>query len=129
MDLQKCIPKSKNDFDAVKYAELVSFPEILPIVPELLCWVQDANWPVAPRIANLLVTGDSDIIPAVKQVFQSSDDIWKYWVISLIVAELPTKVIEEIRIELHALSSSDANDEDAEDLKSLAKTLLARTKL
>lgn len=129
MDLQKCIPISKNDFDAIEYAELVGFPKILPIVPELLSWVKDANWPVAPRIANLVVTGSSDIIPAVKQVFQSSDDIWKFWVISLIVAELPTKVIEEIRIELHALSSSDANDDDAEDLKSLAKTLLAHTKL
>jgi len=44
-------------FESLETAEKLSgysYDEIKPIVPELLTWIQDMNWPVARPVADYL---------------------------------------------------------------------------
>ena len=125
MDLRKCIPKSKHDIDAIERAQLIGFPAISPIVSELIEWLQDANWPVAQKTADLLASGDLPILPAIRSVFNSSDNIWKFWVITLLVSQMRKSVVNELRFELDALAKLAPIDEDAQDVKSAAKAVLS----
>lgn len=45
MDLSASIPTDKHDLAAVANAARLGYPAINAILPELLEWLQDINWP------------------------------------------------------------------------------------
>ncbi|MFJ6211704.1 DUF5071 domain-containing protein [Lysinibacillus sp. NPDC092081] len=51
--------------------------KILPLLPNLLEWIQDMNWPVASSILELLLTFPEEIVPHVQNVLSSDDENWK----------------------------------------------------
>jgi len=71
-----------------------------PILGNLFEWIQDINWPVAKVIIPLLIKAEKDIIPYVKDILNSNDSIWKYWVISQEVDGMDSIVKKTILIEL-----------------------------
>lgn len=52
MNIKSLIPKDKFDIETAKKLSNYSFEEIQPIVPYLLEWLQDWNWPVSKTIAG-----------------------------------------------------------------------------
>lgn len=67
-DIEDLIPKHKHDHDAVSVLKDLSFEQIKPIVPALLEWLQDANWPIAGPIANVLEPFVDRIIPEIIKI-------------------------------------------------------------
>ena len=63
MTLTDCIPTDKFDHEAVERASALGYPGINPILPDLLIWLQDRNWPVAEDVARLLEWADVEIAP------------------------------------------------------------------
>ena len=49
------LPRDKHDTLAVRQLAELGYPIISPVLPELMKWLQDANWPVARPISDLLV--------------------------------------------------------------------------
>lgn len=47
MDIKELIPKHKDDQKVIAGLKKLSFDELKPIIPELLEWMQDMNWPIA----------------------------------------------------------------------------------
>ena len=45
MEIKHLIPKDKGDYKNIEELKRLSFDEIEPIVPDLLVWLQDINWP------------------------------------------------------------------------------------
>lgn len=54
MDLKELIPKNKGDIARAEQLKNYSYEQIKTIVPELLIWIQDMNWPVAKAVSEFL---------------------------------------------------------------------------
>ncbi len=109
MKKSELLPRSKHDLESVK-ALVAAGPEAaLPILDELLTWVQDINWPVAHPVAMFLLTVGAPLIPPLRKVLRSGDEMWIYWVLGNIVANLPKNLIAELEPELNSLAYWDEN--------------------
>lgn len=83
MNLNELIPKDKGDFLAVYKLEDYTYEEVKSIVPELMTWLQDINWPIAGVMADNLLRYQDDIEDEIMFVLNTNDEVWKYWVISV----------------------------------------------
>lgn len=63
------IPKDKHDIAAVEFLKAADTEVVIPLLPELLEWVQDMNWPVAEPMVELLLQYPNELTPLVDEVF------------------------------------------------------------
>jgi hypothetical protein len=92
MPLADCVPADKYDHAAIQRAEAVGFPALDPILGALLVWVQDMNWPVAPRTARLLREAGPEIAPPIIDVLRGGDDEWKWSILWEVAGHLRPEV-------------------------------------
>jgi len=120
------IPKNKSDLVACDYLERTSAAEVAPYIPELLEWLQDANWPVAGPVSKKLVSIGADVEPPIVNILKGSDEMWKYWVISLVLVPRVPNLSEETvnAVKKIAINPTLAEKEDEVNLN--AKELLER---
>src|SRR3982750_1262013 len=124
-DIRNLVPADKHDIDAVNAAISAGYPAVEPILPDLLEWVQDMNWPVAQPLASFLATLGKTLIPHVTKLFESDDVIWKAYIVSNIVNESPD-LAAEFRCYLETVVSTISKDEDEEWLRESAADVLAK---
>lgn len=94
-------------------------------VPELLEWLQDANWPVAEPVAFLLKEPGPEIIPHIQKILTGDDGSWKFWVIELLVRNLRFSILAELRDDLQRLANRPSKDDELEEVDRLARQVLA----
>ena len=80
-DVKKLIPKNKFDNTVIKGLKKLSFEQFEPIIPDLLEWLQDMNWPVARHIADILKPFADRITPELIKILKTNDGMWKYWIL------------------------------------------------
>lgn len=124
MDVRKLIPKDKSDFDSVNKLKECNKDTLRPIIPDLLIWLQDINWPIASEISNILIQFDEELIPHIMTILNSDDTIWKYWILTKIVSRITLGARAELRQDLIKLSNHPKPDEVAEGMDELAQELL-----
>jgi hypothetical protein len=122
-NLSTLIPKHKSDLEAAKATIEVGYPEIAPILPELLSWLRDCNWPVAHVLGPFLATIGEPLVPHVARVLETDDQVWKYWMMSVIMKESPA-VAESFRGYLVRLAQSPTPAEAREELDLMAQEVL-----
>ena len=110
-DLANCIPSDKHDHAAVARAAALGFPGLNPILGDLLEWIQDANWPIAPDIAALLTGAGPEIVPHISAILRGTDGMWKYWTIELVVAQSSDEIFQAMRPDLGRLSDHPTPDD------------------
>lgn len=88
----------------------IGYPRVKSIIPELLEWIQDMNWPGAQEIVALLITIDDEIVSYVKQVLKSGDGIWIIWLLSEVVSRWSKDLRNQIKDDLFELSITLDND-------------------
>ena len=83
-DIHDLVPKNKFDSSNIERLKHLTDNEIEPILPSLLEWIQDCNWPVAGDILPVLALHQSALVPLIHRVLSphEKDDIWKYWIIT-----------------------------------------------
>ena len=87
--IQKLIPSNKFDDSHINELKQLSHDEIRPILPNLLEWIQDYNWPIAKQILSILLQHEDDVTPLVLEILQkSTDSMWKYWLMNLYIPQL-----------------------------------------
>lgn len=91
-DIFDLIPKDKFDHSNLETIKTIDADKIKPILGQLLEWIQDLNWPVAQELFHILPRFHVELIPHIKAVFASDDDIWKHWTLCLIKAFPPETV-------------------------------------
>jgi Domain of unknown function (DUF5071) len=116
-------PKDKLDLVAANAAVDAGYPAVAPILPELLTWLQDCNWPVAHVLAPFLASIGEPLVPHVRKIMDSDDYIWKYWMIGAIMRYSPD-VARSFRSELLRLVHSPTQVEAHEQLDQLAREVL-----
>ncbi len=124
MSLEDCIPKDKFDVAAIVRANQICLLALSPFQAELLKWVQDPNWPVAPSTAALLSRFDVELLPHVKSILRSEDALWKHTLIDLVVRNLSTHVVHELNADLARLAVQPTPDEKIEEVDVVARDIL-----
>ena len=116
------IPQHKHDFEAIKQLQAATSQQIVPLLPELLKWIQDMNWPVAEPVLEILMQYPTEITPLVEEVLLGNDEMWIYWCLERIVPCLPfySKMVLANAVEQIATSV----DPKMGELADLAKTVL-----
>jgi len=87
MTLRIHLPLPRDKHDTQNAQALIALPwnDIAPAMPEILEWVQDANWPVAAVLLPYLAGIGPRLAPYIKTVLASGDSQWKYFVLQGIV--------------------------------------------
>ncbi|QOZ46842.1 DUF5071 domain-containing protein [Bradyrhizobium sp. CCBAU 53340] len=124
--LKDLIPTGKADLERARAAVSASYPEVAPILGELIGWLRDGNWPVARILAPFLASLGAPLVPHIRDVLISDDDVWKYWVISILVDALPKADAAQLRPELERLCHAPGPHEAAEELDEQARKILQK---
>lgn len=114
MNIKELIPKNKFDESGIEELKKLSFEQIAPIIPELLEWLQDMNWPVASSVADILSPFTDKIIPEIMTILKTNDNMWKYWILN-VFARNTTNPLFINEIERIAKSPTKGEIEDGVD--------------
>jgi hypothetical protein len=125
MTLYDCVPGGKHDLGALERAATVGFPALNDVIPDLLRWLQDANWPVAQPTAALLANAGRDIVPHIRTILNGDDAIWKYWTLELLVTRMNLDLVRELKEEFEQLANHPGKSDQLEDVDRVARHILA----
>jgi len=123
-ELHELLPKDKHDLDRAKALVSIGYPTVAPILPDLLEWLQDGNWPVAHVIGPFLASIGKPLTEEVRRILQSQDHLWKYWILLDVVAHSP-ELATALYPELVRIAEGDVVDEDEKEVKEVAKEILS----
>lgn len=126
MNLEDLIPKQKHDHERVNNLKNLELNEIKPILPELLVWLQDANWPVAQGIEDIVIGFQDELIPYIRDIFQTNDGTWKYFLLHGLIRRLPDNVLLQLKPDLERMKDNPTIDEKYEELDDILTELLLR---
>ncbi|OXS66047.1 DUF5071 domain-containing protein [Lysinibacillus sp. KCTC 33748] len=118
------LPRHKHDHDRVEIIKRMDRDQILPLLPNLLEWIQDMNWPVAPSVLELLLTFPEEIVPHVQDVSSSDDENWKWFILHFLVIKLPVESRVQFREYLTRVAETPTHNELAEELDEIARAIL-----
>lgn len=107
------LPTDKFDIAAVENLKRASTAEALPLLPQMLKWIQDVNWPVAEPMLDILLAYPTEITPHVEAVLIGDDDEWIYNCLTMIVPKLPffSKLVLASAVEQLAVQDVTAHNE------------------
>ncbi|MBN2890249.1 MAG: DUF5071 domain-containing protein [Bacteroidales bacterium] len=120
------IPTHKHDTEKIDELAKIGYPFYKPILYELFEWIQDYNWPVAQKITPILRAAGKDIIPVVKKILKTDDDIWKYWILQQVLYKMPISIVEILKPELTKISENPTAKEKHEEVDIEAKDILEK---
>ena len=118
------LPRDKSDFERVSKLENLDKSIIVLLIPKLLEWLQDINWPIAMDVATILLKYSEETTPYVKKVLRSNDDIWKDWCLIYFVEKLPQRLKTEFMDDLIRISSNPTHGEKLEEVNETAEMIL-----
>jgi hypothetical protein len=120
-----CIPASKYDVQAVYRARALGYPALNDLLPQLLEWLLDVNWPVAQHVASLLSLAGREIVPHIKAVFSSDDPLWKYSLFaSGLIRDLAPAVHDALRDDLVRMATQPTDAERVDEVDLMARQTL-----
>ena len=125
IDLSEILPKDKIETSKAERLVALGYPAVESVLPEMLEWMKDFNWPVAQVFQPFLVKIGEPLAPYLKNIFYTDDSIWKYWILQCIVKESPglSKILKP---ELERLANDPTVEEKNEELNLLAKRILEK---
>lgn len=107
--------KRQHDFDSVNKLKECDKDTLRKVIPDLLIWLQDTNWPISFAVRDILIQFDKELISHIKQILNSNDAMWKYWIITELLNRMTQDAREKVRQELVRLSDNpEPCDVDAE---------------
>lgn len=120
----KHLPRNKHDFERVNKLKKMDRTELLPLLPGLMEWIQDMNWPIAEEVAELLLTVPNEIIPLIIEVLATNDNVWKYWCLEILVKRFPNELRKSFKSDLIRLIERPTPGEKLEELDEIALEIL-----
>ncbi len=126
--VEDLLPKSKFDFSGMEELKMLSDEEIMPILPELLAWMKDMNWPVAKEMPELLSKHQKVIIPCIIEALQPEqlECDWKYYIIQFLLPLLEVKYLDKIKPCLERIAENPTQGEISDDADIAARDFLKK---
>ncbi|MEK4077810.1 MULTISPECIES: DUF5071 domain-containing protein [Paenibacillus] len=129
MDFRECLPRDKFDYEAVRKLSEFSDVELKVIIPELMEWLQDGNWPISKPVEDILLRLGEDLVPHIKDVLQTQDSTWEYFILVGLIDRLPVSHLSMLRSDLVRILESPTHDEILEELDEVILELLEKMKV
>ena len=117
------LPKDKFDDSNLEKIKLLNDSDLSQIVSELLTWTQDANWPVFPKIVEIIVARQDLFISEISKVFQTDDLIWKYWILTNICPKLSLENKDFLKKDFDNMAKVLSTNTEEEEILELINTL------
>lgn len=122
-DLTALVPATKFETEKASALVRLGFPEIEPVVPQILEWLQDLNWPVGHVFQPFLVSIGQPLAPYVRAVLSGQDDSWKYSLLRAVVGQSP-ELAHALRPELERVAKNPSPGESKEEVDQVAVEIL-----
>ena len=120
MDVKKLLPKNKHDDSNIDKLYNLTDDEIKPIIYELLEWLQDYNWPVSPKILNVLILRENLVFPYISSILNGNDVMWKYWIMFYLIPNFSEEHKQILKKDILKFINDNKTDEDTEALRESA---------
>lgn len=111
-NIQDLIPKDKHDLETAEQLKNYTYDELKEIIPDLLEWLQDINWPVAKPVSDYLKSIHSEITDELLFVLKSDDGAWKYWVITVFGPVVESVLIQKEILRIAHFPTKNEKDEE-----------------
>ena len=105
-DLRSLVPRGKGDIEGLRRLIGLGLPKITPVLPDIVSWIQDINWPIAYEAGLFLSSVGRPLLPIVRDILQTDDEVWKFNVLTIIVEDWSQELLEELRPELERIERS-----------------------
>ena len=129
-DIKNLVPKDKSDTANIDELLKLNDYEIECIIPDLLEWVQDVNWPVADAVVYILLQHknvvEKYLLDLLKQ--DNTDEIWKHNIIQYLLWEWEesSDLDKDIITEIERIAEYPTEGEVLEEVDWVACELLDR---
>ena len=123
-DPKSLIPRDKHDHERVEAVFALGYPAIASIVPQLLSWTQDPNWPVAVPLAKILASIGAPIVTDIAGILAGTDGGWKYACINTIIKRMPKIAAAQLTPQLERLAIAPTDNDRLEEVDLAAKETL-----
>ncbi|MFS0873908.1 DUF5071 domain-containing protein [Paenibacillus xylanilyticus] len=120
------MPRTKMDYERVELLKSAPKEKVVPILPELLEWLQDMNWPIAKDIEDVVAKYEEYLLPHLLAVSKTTDGSWKYFLLHGLINRLSNKNLSELKPELLRMRFKPTKDEVQEELNEIIDELLSR---
>lgn len=117
------LPKDKFDDSNLEKIKLLNDSDLSQITSELLTWTQDANWPIFPKIVEIIVARQDLFISEISKVFQTDDWIWKYWILTNICPKLSLENKDFLKKDFDNMAKVLQTNTEEEEILELINTL------
>ena len=117
------LPKDKFDDSNLEEIKLLNDSDLSQITSEVLTWTQDANWPIFPKIVEIIVARQDLFISEISKVFQTDDLIWKYWILTNICPKLSLENIDFLKKDFDNMAKVLQTNTEEEEILELINTL------
>lgn len=121
MDIKTLIPKDKFDYETVDRVKSCSYDQIESIIPELLEWLPDMNWPISQPIAEYLLPFSEKIAPEILKILQGKDEVWKYWMLITFGKITKDKLVLE---EINRIAKNPTQEEADNEVSEIANEII-----
>lgn len=118
------LPRDKYDTEAAAALVAASWESIESVMPQILEWMQDLNWPVAHVFQPFLVSVGVPLVPFVRDVFATDDEQWKVNVLVSVVG-FSRELATALRADLERMANNPTAGERLEGVSEEAREILA----
>jgi len=120
------IPKNKFDTSTLDELTKINEEEMKTILPDLILWIADFNWPIAKEMIKILTIYPNSLVPVIKKSLDpfQTDDILKYWIILKLIPELSREYRDLLRQDIERIYREPTLGEISENVHCEAKILL-----
>ena len=125
-NIEDLVPKNKFDDSGIEELRMLSDEEIAPILPALLEWMKDMNWPIAREMPELLSKHPKVLVPCIIEVLQpeQSECDWKNFIIWVLLPKLDKKYLVMLKPCLERIANNPAQSEIFEETDEAAREFL-----
>ncbi|TVY87445.1 hypothetical protein LAWI1_G004535, partial [Lachnellula willkommii] len=120
------LPKDKHDSAAIAHLSTLPESTIAHLVPELLTWVQDINWPIAALAASFLLKYPHLLVVPVREILLGGDGEWKHNCLVYLVDEMPLEQLRVLRPAVERIAESSTEGEREFESDEVARNILEK---
>jgi hypothetical protein len=122
-NLASLTPTTKFETEKAEALVRLGFPAVEPVMPQILEWLQDLNWPVGLVFQPFLARIGQPLAPYIRDILAGQDDSWKYSVLRVVVDQSP-ELARALRPELEHVAKNPSAGEVQEEVNLVAIEIL-----
>ena len=118
------VPTNKCDLTACENLKVAEDREVISRLNDLLEWLQDINWPVAPKVLERISSLGQHLVKPITAILEGCDEVWKYWLISCLLPEIDLETRKSFIPMLTKIAKSPTSEEIKEEVNIVSVEVL-----